>query len=40
MPIETQAIVIPSTGGGFHLKDVTLNDPEEDEVVVQMVACG
>lgn len=40
MPFDTQAIVIPAPGQDFQLLDVTLDDPLDDEVVVDMVACG
>jgi len=40
MPLDTQAIVIPAPGQDFKLLDVTLDDPQDDEVVVDMVACG
>jgi Zn-dependent alcohol dehydrogenase len=32
--------VIPAPGQDFQLLDVTLDDPLDDEVVVDMVACG
>lgn len=40
MPFDTQAIVIPAPGQDFQLLDVMLDDPLDDEVVVDMVACG
>jgi hypothetical protein len=40
MPFDTQAIVIPAPGQDFQLLDVTLDDPLDDEVIVDMVACG
>ncbi len=32
MPTKTQAIVISEKGGKYQIKDVILDDPEEDEV--------
>jgi Zn-dependent alcohol dehydrogenase len=36
----TQVIVVPAKGEPFTLAEVELNDPEADEVLVKIVACG
>lgn len=38
MPTETQAWVVEKESGPFVLHDVTLDDPLEDEVLVQLSA--
>jgi Zn-dependent alcohol dehydrogenase len=40
MPFDIQAIVIPAFGQDFELLDVNPDDPRDDELVVDMVACG
>jgi Zn-dependent alcohol dehydrogenase len=36
----SQAIIVPAKGEAFTLADVELNEPEADEVLVKIVACG
>jgi aryl-alcohol dehydrogenase len=40
MTIRTRAAVAPSPGADFIFKDVELDDPRADEVLVRIVACG
>ncbi|RSH76960.1 uncharacterized protein EHS24_003898 [Apiotrichum porosum] len=40
MPQQTQAWVVDELNGPFVLRDVTLDDPLEDEVLIEMVASG
>jgi Zn-dependent alcohol dehydrogenase len=36
----TQAIIVPAKGEAFTLAVVELSEPEADEVLVKIVACG
>jgi Zn-dependent alcohol dehydrogenase len=40
MPTKTEAIIVPAKGEPFGLADVELEEPQGDEVLVKIVACG
>lgn len=40
MPTKTQALVLDNVGAEFQLRDIQVDDPLEDEVLVRMISSG